>query len=72
MTKVICAAEDCKYCSYDHVCKLEELKLADCYYQTVHEGWQHFWRCKQYQKSERAQRIEKMFMDYMDNLKKHV
>lgn len=70
MTKVICAAEDCEYCSNDHICGLKELKLADCYYQTVYEGRQHFWRCKQYQKSKKAKQIEKMLADYVDNLKK--
>lgn len=69
MTKVICASEDCEYCSADHICTQKELKLADCYYQTVYEGRQHFWKCKQYKKSAQAQHIEEMLADYVDNLR---
>ena len=49
MTKVICAAVDCKFNSSDHRCKKKEITLTDNYVQTVYDGRQHFNRCKNYE-----------------------
>ena len=49
MTKVICAAVDCKFNSPNHRCKKKEITLTDNYVQTVYDGRQHFNRCKDYE-----------------------
>lgn len=49
MTKVICAAVDCKFNSSDHRCKKKEITLTDNYVQTVYDGRQHFNRCRDYE-----------------------
>lgn len=64
--EVICASVDCKHIDSEaNCCRLKEIKLSEHYMHTVHEGLQHFWRCKQYEMSEESQRIYDQFLDKM-------
>ena len=53
MNGLICAADDCLY-NDKHRCISKRVNLSDYSVITVHEGRQHFWLCKQYEQSERA------------------
>jgi hypothetical protein len=49
--KIKCGAVDCKHNSAKCNCKFKgTVELSDCYYHTTNGGFQHFWRCKQYEK----------------------
>ena len=58
MNGLRCAAIDCKYNGDGYKCSAKRVTLSDSYILTVHEGHQHFWRCKQYEQSEQAKGIE--------------
>ena len=58
MNGLRCAAIDCKYNTDKYRCSAQNVVLSEFYVMTVHEGYQHFWRCKQYEQSERAKEIE--------------
>lgn len=60
--KVKCGAIDCVYNNLDCYCEHDEIRLSDCYYQTVNEGTQHFWRCKNYEESEWAKSLAEKFL----------
>lgn len=62
---IVCGAVDCKHNGEMNECELKKITLNDCYYHTVNEGIQHFWRCKQYEKSEETKRIEELFMELL-------
>lgn len=63
MSKITCAAIDCEHIDDYNCCRLKEISLSEHYIHTVHEGLQHFWRCKMYEKSEQTKRLERMFME---------
>lgn len=63
MSKITCAAIDCEHIDDMNRCRLKEISLSEHYIHTVHEGLQHFWRCKMYEKSEQTKRLERMFME---------
>ena len=65
MPKVICASYECKYNTDDNTCIYDEVYLNDLSIMTVYEGRQHLWRCKQYEKSEEAKRMEEKFMKFL-------
>ena len=63
---VICASVDCKYIDEEaNCCRLREIKLSEHYMHTVNEGFQHFWRCKQYEMSDESKRIYDQFVRLM-------
>lgn len=64
MTKVSCAAIECKY-NNDCVCSKKEINLSNHQMHTVYEGVQNLWRCKQFEKSDEARRIEKMWKELL-------
>ena len=48
--RIKCGSVDCKFNSVKNTCQYKgTLCLSECYYHTVNEGLQHFWRCKQYE-----------------------
>ena len=57
MNGLICAADDCLY-NDKHRCISKRVNLSDHSVITVHEGRQHFWRCRNYEMSERAKQVE--------------
>lgn len=59
---IICTSSDCKHLGINNRCLLSNVTLSDHYIHTVHEGFQHFWQCKQHETSEEAKRIEELFM----------
>lgn len=61
MSKIICASSDCEYLGINNRCLLSNVTLSEHFIHTVHEGLQHFWRCKQYEKSEESKRLEEQF-----------
>lgn len=58
MNGLRCTAIDCKYNGTRYRCTAKNVLLSESYVMTMHEGHQHFWRCKQYEQSERAKEIE--------------
>lgn len=65
MSEITCAAIDCEHIDDMNCCRLKEIKLSEHYVHTVHEGLQHFWTCKMYEKSEETKRLERMFIECM-------
>ena len=64
MNGLICAADDCLY-NDKHRCISKRVNLSDHSVITVHEGRQHFWRCKQYEQSEQAKEIEQQMEAFL-------
>lgn len=62
MSEIICAAIDCEHIDDMNCCRLKEISLSEHFIHTVHEGVQHFWQCKQYEKSEETKRLEEKFI----------
>lgn len=57
-TKITCASLECEFHD-DRTgrCKSKEISLNDCSVMTVHEGRQHFHRCKMFQESEESKEM---------------
>ena len=64
ITHVECAAIECKY-NHDCVCTKKSINLSNHLMHTVHEGVQNLWRCKCYEKSEEAKRIEQQWKEIL-------
>lgn len=58
MSKVYCAASDCKWNSVKNQCAAKEIHLADNYVMTVYDGRQHFNKCHEYEMSEESKRLQ--------------
>lgn len=65
MTVIKCGSVDCKHNDDSNICQKSNIALSDCYYHTVNDGLQHFWRCRQYEKSDRAKQIEKQMKEFL-------
>jgi len=63
MGEITCAAIDCKHIDDHNRCRLKKISLSEHYIHTVHEGLQHFWKCKMYEKSEETKKLERMFIE---------
>ena len=61
MSQIKCASVDCRHNGNKHKCLLNKVTFSEAYYHTVNEGLQHFWRCKQYEKSDEVKAIEEQF-----------
>ena len=64
MNGLICAADDCLY-NDKHRCISKRVNLSDHSVITVHEGRQHFWRCRNYEMSEHAKQVEEQMKAIM-------
>ena len=60
MAIIKCGAVCCKHNSSRNICTNDYISLSECYYHTVNEGFQHFWRCREYEQCEWAESMEKM------------
>lgn len=67
MSEIICAAIDCEHIDDMNCCRLKEIRLSEHYIHTVHEGLQHFWRCKMYEPSKRT----RLFTEFLKGLKEN-
>lgn len=69
MPRIRCASVDCKWNSDTNMCKYgrtgHTLLIGDTYTHTVNDGVQHFHRCKGYEKSEEAARLESEFLKFL-------
>lgn len=65
MSQITCAAIDCRHNGNKNKCLLNKVILSEAYYHTVYEGLQHFWRCKQYEKSDEMSAFEEQFKKLM-------
>ena len=61
MSRVTCGAIDCKHNGNKCKCLLNKVTLYEAYDYTANEGLQHFWRCKQYEKSDEVKALEEQF-----------
>lgn len=67
MPRIKCASVECKWNNDSSMCTYKgTLLLADTYMNTVNEGYQHFHRCKMYEKSEHAIDLENQFLRFME------
>lgn len=66
MAVVKCGSVDCKYNSDNGICEKSNISLSDCYYHTLNEGFQHFWRCRNYEQSDEAKSLEEEFNNMFD------
>lgn len=66
MSKVICAAIECKH-NKNGVCKKKELNFAAGNIATVHEGRQDVWWCRMYELSDFAKEIKEMLKGVIPN-----
>lgn len=65
--RIKCASVECKYNSDKNMCQYKgTLLLSDTFIHTVNEGFQHYHRCKMYEMSEEAARLEKDFISLME------
>ena len=65
MPKVLCAAMECKFHSTsDNYCRAREINLADNYVHTVHDGPQHYNRCRTYEPSSNYEELTKQFAEF--------
>lgn len=62
MSKVICAAVECKY-NKNSICKAKEINLSAGNIATVHEGRQDIWRCKMYELSDFSKEVRKLLKE---------
>lgn len=69
MPRIRCASIDCKWNSDTNMCKYgrtgHTLLISDTYTHTVNDGFQHFHRCKGYEKSEEAEKFESEFIEFL-------
>ena len=63
MPKLKCASWDCVWNDTENQCRAKEVSLNDLSIMTLWEGRQHLWRCKQYEMSEEAKKIEKVMKE---------
>ena len=70
MPKVYCAAMDCEFNSDKGTCTAKSIALSANSVMTVWDGRQEFNKCKTYQKSEEAIRIESMLTEYFKKWEK--
>ncbi len=68
MPRVKCASIDCKWNNDNQMCTYKKtLLLNDCSIMTLHDGRQHFHRCKAYEKSEYAKELESHFINLLES-----
>lgn len=65
MTVLTCGSLDCKHNGNKYRCDLKKVTMNEAYYHTVNQGLQHFWQCKQYEKSEETKAFEEQFKKLM-------
>lgn len=67
MSIIICAACDCVHNDDKNTCQAKHINLSDCYIMTMHDGRQHYQRCRDYERKhdELTESIEKFFMKAM-------
>lgn len=70
MPRIKCASIDCKWNSDSNMCTYgrtgHTMLLCDSYVMTVHDGRQHFHRCKAYEQSDWAKELESKFKNFLD------
>lgn len=64
MNRVLCGTIECRY-NADNICTAETINLSNHQMHTVYEGVQNLWRCKQFEKSDEARRIEQMWKELL-------
>lgn len=63
--RIKCSSSECKYNSPTCHCTYKgTIKLNDCYYNTVNEGYKHFHRCKMYEVDESVEQMQKDIVDF--------
>lgn len=70
MPRIKCASIDCKWNSDTNMCTYgrtgHTMLISDSYVMTVHDGRQHFHRCKSYEQSDKAKELESAFMKFLE------
>ena len=62
--KVVCPCVECKYNGKRNQCQAAKINLSGHGVHTKWEGYQHFWKCKTFELSDRAKEIFK----FIENL----
>ena len=58
MSKVKCAAYDCKYNSDKNICTAKDINLGWTSCMTLWDGRQEFWKCRNFEMSEESRMIK--------------
>lgn len=65
MPRIKCATVECKYNSPTGYCTYKGVvKLSDCFVCTLHDGRQHFHRCKNFEMDESVEQMQKEIIDF--------
>ena len=63
---IYCGSYDCIHCNPDNnICDADEVFLNTANIMTAWEGRQDFWRCKQYEISEKTRRLYEQFEKFL-------
>ena len=65
MTKVICPCAECVHNGDHYICNAEKVEFIYRNMATVNEGRVDMWKCKQYELSEIARKIDEGFSEYI-------
>ena len=65
MTKVICPCTECVHNGDHYICNAEKVEFIYRNMATVNEGRVDMWKCKQYELSEIARKIDEGFSEYI-------
>lgn len=70
MPRIKCASIECKWNNDTNMCTYgrtgHTLLMSNHYVTTVHDGRQHFHRCKAFELSDRAKELESEFQKFLD------
>ena len=66
MTKVVCAAIECKH-QKNGICTKKEINLSQGNIATVYEGRQDVWRCRMFELSDFSREIQEMLRKVIPN-----
>lgn len=66
MPKIKCASCECKWNNDKSMCTYKGVVLMnDCDVMTVHDGRQHFHKCKMFEESDHVKYFKEHFMKYL-------
>ena len=61
MTKIKCPSGECKYNSKSNICQAKTISLSWQSIMTKWEGRQEYWKCKEYEPSDKYKELEQQF-----------
>lgn len=66
MPKIHCASCECKWNNDRNMCTYKgTILMNDCFVMTVHEGRQHYHRCRMFEESEDVKHLREQIMKFI-------